>query len=78
MDVWCEENYNYNFQTAYDLIRQIAIERFSDTVNNLGLRGNNTALNIMDRMINGFTEDKTVKIVFDNKMKAEDDNDKTN
>lgn len=71
MDEWCQENYGKNFQTTYEILRQIACEKFSNTINGLSMRGNNTALNIMDRFLNNIQEDKVVKVVFDNKLQPE-------
>lgn len=71
MDDWCLKEYGTNFQTTYEVLRQIAVEKFANTLGYLSMRGNNTAMNIIDRMMNDVQQDKVVKVVFDNKLKEE-------
>lgn len=78
MDEWCLLTYKKNFMTTYELFRQIACEKFSNTINSLSLRGNNTAINIMDRFLNNIQEEKVVKVVFQNDVVEETEEDKKN
>ena len=71
MDEWCLKEYGNNFQTTFEVLRQIAVEKFANTLGHLSIRGNNTAINIIDRMMNDAQQDKVVKVVFDNKLQAE-------
>lgn len=78
MDEWCKKEYGTNFLTTYEILRQIAIEKFTETLSYLSMRGNNTALNIIDRFLNEAQQDKVVKVVFDNNLKTETEEDKEN
>ena len=71
MDEWCKKEYGTNFQTTFEILRQVAIEKFAEALTHLSMRGNNTAMNIIDRMMNDVQQDKVVKVVFDNKLQAE-------
>lgn len=81
MDKWCEETYgNPQFSLVYQRCRQAALHEYSEMLKRLGLRGNTTALNIVDNMMRGaMAEQQTVKIVFDSSnMKEEKEEEKLN
>lgn len=79
LDKWCRENYGPQVSWAYlyDVVRQQTYAEFLDAVKALGIRGNPSALAIINNRINDeAAEEKTVKIVFQNDLKMEDDADK--
>ena len=77
MDKWCEENYNgHNFNTVFEMIRQLTRGEYLDAVRDLGLKGNPTALSIIDRVVNNDNADETSGMVFNVNVKVESDNDK--
>ena len=79
MDAWCAENYQgHNFKTVYEWIRQCTVETYLHCVHDLGMRGNPSALGIIDRAIQKDESMNTVKIVFNAGLPAETDEDKLN
>lgn len=78
MDEWCGENYGIpNFHTVYDMVRQACYVDFMQCVKDLGVAGNPSALKIISDAINEHNEaDSIVKIVFENNMKLEGEEDK--
>ena len=81
MDEWCEKTYGVpQFSAVYYKCREMALQDYYAMLSKLGMRGNVTALNIMDNVIRGATaEQQTVKIVFDGGgMKKETEQDKRN
>ena len=80
MDNWCAKNYEgHNFKMVYEWVRQCTVETYLHCVHDLGMRGNPSALGIIDRAIQKDESMNTVKIVFNaNGMCAETDEDKLN
>ena len=76
MDKWCEEEYGMNWKTAFELLRQATRGEYLDVVRDLGLKGNPTALSIVDRVINNDNGDETSGMVFNVNVRVETDNDK--
>ena len=76
MDKWCTEEYGMPWKTVFELIRQATRGEYLDTVKDLGLRGNPTALSIIDRVINNDNADEVSGMVFNVNEKVESDNDK--
>lgn len=78
MDAWCAENYQgHNFKTVYEWVRQCTVETYLHCVHSLGMRGNPSALGIIDRAIQKDESMNTVKIVFNaNGMSMETEEDK--
>lgn len=75
MDAWCKEEYGCNFGAAYEFIRQMAYSNFLETVNLLGMRGNPSALNIMNQALNSLAATQTTRIVFSSDVPAETEED---
>lgn len=74
---WCGENYGIpQFSVVYDMVKQACYLEFLTTVKALGYRGNPSALNIINNAINSAAADSTVKIVFENKVALEQEEDK--
>ena len=80
MDDWCKENYNgCDFKYVYEAVRQIALDSFFETCQELGYRGNPSALAIINNAIQRLDGGSTIKIVFDNKsVEPESEEDKLN
>lgn len=79
MDDFCKKNYNgCNFAYVYNAVRQMALDSFFETCQALGYRGNVSALNIINTAIQRLGQDQTVRIVFDNNLPKEDEEDKLN
>lgn len=77
MDEWCKEHYKgHDFKTAYEWVRMCTVEQYLQCVHDLGLRGNPSALGIIDKAIQRDDSMNTVKIVFSGGMPTENDEDK--
>lgn len=78
MDEWCGENYGIaSFHTVWDMVRQACYVEFMKCVKDLGENGNPSALKIISDAINEHNEaDSIVKVVFENNLKEETDEDK--
>lgn len=77
MDEWCKEAYGIaSFHTIYEMVRQAIYKEFLETVKELGCRGNPSALNIINQAISDHENDNVVKIVFENGLKEENEEDK--
>lgn len=80
MDKWCGEVYGTpQFFLVYETVKQKVLAEYLACLKKLALRGNNTALNIVEDVLRGSYAEQTVKIVFDTKsMKEETEQDKRN
>ena len=79
MDEWCAKNYQgHNFKTVYEWVRQCTVETYLHCVHDLGIRGNPSALGIIDRAIQKDESMNTVKIVFNAGLPSENEEDKLN
>ena len=78
MDAWCMENYGHDFKTTYEWIRQCTVDTYLHCVHELGLRGNPSALGIIDRAIQKDESMNTVKIEFVTSLPKENEEDKLN
>lgn len=79
MDAWCEKEYGLKqFAMVYQICKQRVICDYLDCVKKLGLRGNVSALNIIDSVLRGTKEEQTVQIVFSGNMEKETEDDKRN
>lgn len=76
MDKWCMEEYGMPWKTVFEVVRQATRGEYLDTVRDLGLKGNPTALSIVDRVINGDNADETTGVVFNVNVKVENSDDK--
>ena len=78
MDEWCLKQYGKKFDVVYAIIKQCTYKEFLDTVRTLGFRGNPSALNIINQAINDKSQNSVVKIVFDNNVPTEEEEEKEN
>lgn len=76
MNTWCEKEYGMDWKTAFELIRQATRGIYLDAVMDLGVKGNPTALSIIDKVVNNDNADETSGVVFNVNVKVETDNDK--
>ena len=80
MDEWCKENYSgANFTYVYELVRQLTLKDYFETMKELGYRGNPSALAIINNAIQRLDSGNTIKIVFENNgVQPESEEDKLN
>lgn len=78
MNDWCLEEYGFNFSVIYDVLRQMAYSDFLDIVKVLGMRGNPSALNILNQSLNSLAATQTTRIVFGNDVPTETEEDSEN
>lgn len=81
LEAWVAENYPNQgpLQTVYERIKQICISQYLEVMRDLGYRGNPSAMHIIHEALMKYAEqDKTVRIVFENKLPEEDEKDKEN
>mgnify|MGYP003294900264 CR=1 FL=1 len=77
LEKWCQENYNgLGFGHVYDLIQAATLKKFKDCMMELGIRGNPSAIAIMNEVIRK-KESSVVEIKFVSDLpreEAEDEN----
>lgn len=79
MDEWCKENYNgHDFKLIYEWVRQCTVEHYLQCVHEMGMRGNPSALGIIDKAIQKDESMSTVKIEFITTLPNENEKDKLN
>lgn len=77
MDEWCAKNYNgHTFKLVYEWVRQCTVERYLQCVHDMGMQGNPSALNIIDKAIQRDEASSTVKIEFVQNVPVVGDDDK--
>jgi hypothetical protein len=77
MDEFCEKTYGRgDFKLIYEWVRQCTVDEYLQCVKELGLRGNPSALGIIDRAIQKDEAQSTVKIEFVADMPEAGDDDK--
>ena len=77
MDDWCMQNYNgHNFATVYEIIRQNVRGEYLDCLKDLSIKGNPTAMAIVDRMTEKDEESEASGMIFNVNVRIETDNDK--
>ena len=76
MDQWCNENYGMPWKDVFEIVRQATRGDYLDKVMDLGIKGNPTALSIVDKVINGDNADETTGMVFNVNVKVESADDK--
>lgn len=76
MDKWCQENYGLGWKEVFELLRQVTRGEYLDAVRDLGLKGNPTALSIVDRVINNDNADESSGMVFNVNVRVESERDK--
>lgn len=76
MDRWCRENYDgLPFNTVYEMVRQAGYRQFLDIVEELGYRGNPTALGIINQALDAHAKESVTKIVFGGSVEKETEED---
>ena len=79
MDDWCKANYNgCNFAYVFEVVRQMTLNEFFDAMQELGYKGNPSALAIINNAIQRLDSGSTIKIVFSNAIEEEKEKDKLN
>lgn len=78
LDAWCQANYNMPFGTVYDLIQSMTVKKFEDSMLELGLRGNPSAIAIMNEVIRKKESNGIVQVNFVNALPLETEEDKEN
>lgn len=76
MDKWCMKEYGMPWKTMFELVRQATRGEYLDAIKELGIKGNPTALSIVDRVINGDNAEETNGMVFNVNVKVESSDDK--
>lgn len=78
LNEWTKQEYGFDrFQIVYDMVRQRAYSQFLQTVAKLGDRGNPSALSIINNaLLQMNQENKVVKIVVENNVQLETEEDK--
>ena len=74
LDKWCKENYNgLGFGHVYDILQAATLEKFKDCMMELGIRGNPSAIAIMNEVIRK-KESSVVEVKFVNELPLEKEN----
>ena len=76
MDEWCKQEYGMDWKTTFELVRQATRGIYLDAVMDLGVKGNPTALSIIDKVVNNDSADEVGGMVFNVNVRVETDNDK--
>lgn len=76
MNNWCNENYGMNFDTVFEVVRQVARGEYLDCLKELGVRGNPTAMSIIDKFVNSDDAGGNAGISFNVNVKMENSDDK--
>lgn len=77
MDEFCLKNYGRNFKLVHEWVRQCTIDEWLHTLKLMGVKGNPTAMQIVDKAIQKDESMGMVKIVFDQgSVKQETEEDK--
>ena len=77
LDEWVRDNYNgMPFDTAYELIQTMTCKKFEEAMLEIGLRGNSSAISIMNEVIRKKEDSGIVKVVFENNLPLESEEDK--
>ena len=78
LDKWCMETYKMPFSTVYELLQVIAVDRYLETPAMLGIKGNPSAIQIMNEMILKRKTNSVVSINFNCNLPEENEDDKEN
>lgn len=78
LDKWCLENYSLPYNTVYDLIQELTVKGFEDAMLELGIRGNPSAIAIMNEVIRKKETNGIVQVNFVNTLPLENEDDKLN
>lgn len=79
MDYWCRQNYGgMPFATVYDLIQCMTVKKFEDCMLELGIRGNPSAISIMNEVIRKKENNGLVQVNFVNTLPLESESESEN
>ena len=79
LDKWCKENYGgLGFNHVYDLLQAAVVKKYQDYLLELGIRGNPSAIAVMNEVILKKENNGIVQINFVNELPAETEEDKEN
>ena len=76
MDSWCMENYGMDFNTTYEILKQLTYAEWKECLKALGEKGNPTAMSIMQERLAEDAEEQASGITFNVNVKVESDNEK--
>lgn len=77
LDKWCVENYGgLGFDQVYALVQAATLKKFEDAMVELGVRGNPSAIAIMNEVIRKKENASVGQVVFVNSMPLETEADK--
>lgn len=77
LDKWCKENYNgIGFDQVFELIQSATLKKFEDCMVELGVRGNPSAIAIMNEVIRKKENSSIVTINYVNQLPLEDEESK--
>ena len=76
MDQWCIENYGMNFKTTYEILKQLVYAEWKECLKGLGMKGNPTAMSIMQERLAEDAEEQANGITFNVNVRLESDDEK--
>lgn len=76
LDEFCLREYGHPFRLVHEWVRQCTIERYLEAVHDMGMRGNPSALGIIDRAIQKDESMSATRIVFVSSLPGEGDEEK--
>ena len=76
MDEWCKQEYGMDFNTTYEILKQLTYAEWKECLKALGEKGNPTAMTIMQERLAEDAEEQTSGVVFNVNVKVETDNEK--
>ena len=71
LDKWCKDNYEMGFDQIYSLLQAITVKKFEDCMLDLGIRGNPSAISIMNEVIRKKESNGLVTINYVNQLPPE-------
>ena len=76
MDAWCQEVYQMDFNTTYEILKQLTYMEWKECLKALGTKGNPTAMTIMQERLAEDAEEQASGIVFNVNVKVENADEK--
>ena len=77
LDEWCRENYqNLGFDHVFSLIQAATMKKYKDYMLELGVRGNPSAIALMNEVILKKENNGIVQVNFVNQLPPESEDDK--
>ena len=76
MDEWCQKEYDMDFNTTYEILKQLTYVEWKECLKALGEKGNPTAMSIIQERLAEDAEEQASGIVFQVNVKVENENDK--